>query len=303
MPLPLSSPPVPADWACHSPATDPGAFGYLLEAVPAAPDAIGPAARNLIAHYRAQAEDLPESTRGDINLRWLAEHLATDQRRHGCPLGVERPVGARLQGCCRDHTLFAVGVLRQHGVPARSRVGFAGYLNPDWHFDHVIAEYRDGDRWRRFDPEIDPAWGLLPDPLDMEVGPTAPFQTAAEAYTLMRSGDLDPTRYGVAPGNPFSGNGFVVGEVFYELSHRYGDETLLWDGWGAIPPIDAPIEDAVLDLVDEVAALLMAADAGDVSAESRLYHWYLEDDRLRPGDTVAQFSPYGEPPVTVDLRR
>ena len=200
MSLRLSSPPTPADWAPHTPASDPGTFAALLDAVPPTPEAIGAVARNVSAHYRAQAADLPETSRDDINLRWLSDQLATDQHRHGCALDVDRPVGERLQGCCRDHTLFAVGVLRQHGIPARARVGFAGYFIPDWHLDHVIAEYWDADRWRRFDPEVDPEWRLLPDPLDMESGFRAPFQTAAEVYVLTRSGDVDPATYGVAPG-------------------------------------------------------------------------------------------------------
>lgn len=303
MPLTLSDPPVPTDWACHTPTSDPGPFADLLTAVPPRPREIGDVDRNLIAHYRAAADGLPEATREDIHLRWLADHLATDQSRHPLPLDVVRPLAERVQGCCRDHTLFAVGVLRHHGVPARSRVGFAGYIDPAWHFDHVIPEFHDGERWRRFDPEIDPASGLLPDPLDMEVGAHAPFQTAAEAYTLMRAGDLDPATYGVAPGIPFHGERFVVGEVFYEVAHRYGDETLLWDWWGDIPAVDEPTPAATFELVDEVATLLLAADAGDLAAEALLYRRYSDDPRLHPGDAVDRFSPFGAPPVRVELRR
>jgi hypothetical protein len=80
----------------------------------------------------------------------------------------------------------------------------------------------------------------------------------------MRSGGIDPASYGVTSGSPFSGEQFVVGEVFHEVAHRYGDEVLLWDGWGALPGPDRPVEDDVLTLVDEVADLLLAADAGDV---------------------------------------
>lgn len=58
--------------------------------------------RNLGAHYRGQEADLPPATRGDVDLRWVTDMLATDQRRHdGRPLRAERPVGERLQGCCR----------------------------------------------------------------------------------------------------------------------------------------------------------------------------------------------------------
>lgn len=95
----------------------------------------------------------------------------------------------------------------------------------------------------------------------------------------------------------------AVGEVFYEVAHRYGDEVLLWDGWGALPGPDRPVEDYVLTLVDEVADLLLAADAGDVQAEARLYSRYLNDPRLIPADAVTRFSPFGDAPVQVTLRR
>jgi hypothetical protein len=303
MPLTLSNPPRPEDWAQHTPTSDPGACGALLDAVAPEPDEISRVDRNLIAHYRGQASDLPESTRDDIDLRWLADQLAVDQRRHGgTGLDVERPVGGRLQGCCRDHTLFAIGVLRQHGTPARSRVGFAHYFEAGFAHDHVVPEYFDGTRWVRFDPEVEPGSGLLPDPLDLEQGPGAPFQTAAEVYTLMRRGELDPSTYGVSPDLPFHGERFVVGEVFWELAHRYGDEMLLWDSWGAIPSVFEPVPAGSYELVDEVAALLLAADAGDLDAEARLYRRYFDDERLRPGLEVERFSPYGAPPQRVALR-
>jgi hypothetical protein len=267
------------------------------------PDDVAAVARNVVAHYQTQAGDLPAETRDNVDLRWLAEQLATDQRRHGLPLAAERPVAERLQGCCRDHTLLAVAVFRQHGVPARSRVGFAGYFAPDWHYDHVVPEFWDGARWRRFDPEAGPEASLVPDPADLDTGPHAPFQTAAEAFVLMRAGDLDATRYGAAPGTPYAGEQFVVGQVFYEVTHRYGDEVLLWDRWGAIPPVTEPVPPEVLMLVAEVSALLLDADAGDVAAESRLHGRYRSDERLSPGGSVVQASPAGGPPTRVALRR
>jgi hypothetical protein len=83
---------------------------------------------------------------------------------------------------------------------------------------------------------------LIPGPLDLEIGDQAPFRTAAQVFALRRSGRIDPASYGVTSGSPFSGEQFVVGEVFYEVAHRYGDEVLLWDGWGALPGPDRPVE-------------------------------------------------------------
>lgn len=153
MAMTLSDPPVPADWARHTPASDPGGFAPLLAAVTPTAEAISPVIRNLTAHYRAEAEHLPAGTDEDVDLRWVDAMLAMDQERHpGLALGAPREIAERLQGCCRDRALLAVAVLRQHGVPARSRVGFADYFEPGWHHDHVVAEGHDGRRWRRFDP-------------------------------------------------------------------------------------------------------------------------------------------------------
>ena len=55
------------------------------------------------------------------------------------------------------------------------------------------------------------------------------------------------------------------------------------------------------DLIDEVAALLIRADAGDAEAEAELERRYRDDDRLHPGRSVVQHSPYGLPDVTVEL--
>jgi Transglutaminase-like superfamily len=195
--------------------------------------------------------------------------------------------GRAAPGCCRDHTLVAVAVLRQHGVPARSRVGFADYFSPDWHNDHVVPEFWEGNRWRRFDPEIESAGPLVPDPLDLEIGDQAPFRTAAQVFTLMRSGGIDPASYGVTSGSP----------------SRTAMATRYCSGMAGVRFLTRTGEGEVLTLVDEVAELLLAADGGDVEAEARLYSRYLNDARLGPGDVVTRFSPFGEAPVQVTLRR
>jgi hypothetical protein len=54
-------------------------------------------------------------------------------------------------------------------------------------------------------------------------------------------------------------------------------------------------------LLDHLAELLAAADAGDAGAEEQLSRLHAEDPRLHPGGTVVQFSPFGDPPLTVSL--
>lgn len=292
--------------ARHSRYSDPGQYADLLRQVDPDTEALSAVARNLIAHYRGEAAALPAHTRGDVNLRWLADQLATDQERHGLPLAEPRALAERLQGCCRDHSLFCVGTLREHGLAARTRIGFAGYLDPGFHHDHVVVERLEQDRWVRFDPELTDGFDF--DVTDLPTGPGSPFETAAEVWRQYRAGALDVSGYGVAPevDAPLRGAPIVAAYVLGEIAHRHGDELLLWDVWGAMAP--DPLADP--ELVDEVAGLLVAADeeerAGtlDGPVGRKLATRYAVDDRLHPGDTVTLLSPLHptRAPVQVPLR-
>lgn len=291
------------DWTQHTPYSDPGRHADLVDVLPTDLAGLSAVARNVIVHYRASGEQLPEQSRGDVNARWLEQILAVDQTRHPMPLDVPRASTERVQGCCRDHTLFCVGALRQRGRTARSRVGFAGYFEDGFHHDHVIVEVLEGARWRRFDPELDGTSDAVPDHLDIAAGPDSPLQTAAEAYRLMRAGEIDPDTYGVDRSTPLRGDWFIEGYVIYELAHRYGDELLLWDRWGAMPGPGTADATEVTAVLDRVSALLVAADAGDEAAETELEQLYRSDPRLHPGAEINQLSPYGDPPRTIALPR
>jgi hypothetical protein len=272
--------------------------------LPIDPEALSAVARNIIVHYRASGHELPTETRGDINARWLEAILTADQSRHRKPFDHPRPPTERVQGCCRDHTLFCVGVLRSNGIPARSRVGFAGYFVDGWHHDHVIVEAWLDGRWRRFDPEVDTSRPALMAPMDIgDCGlDSTGFVTAAQVWLGYRRGDIDPDTYGVDPGVPiFRGKRFVFDEVIYEVAHRFGDELLLWDAWGRIGEPGSPVSDTDAQWLDEIADFLGAADAGDEGAERKLLQRYRNDSGLRPGATVIQASPYGDPPIEVQL--
>jgi hypothetical protein len=278
-------------YARHSEFSDPGRHRARLAALPNDVAALNAASRTVIGHYRAELKELPEARWPEIDSRWLERILDVDAMRHDLPLDMPRPFNDRVAGCCRDHSLFVIGALRDRAIPARSRVGFAHYFGPDWAYDHVIVEYWEAGRWVRTDPELDPAVDWPFNPEDMPSGDGAPFETAAEAWLQYVAGETDLIRYGVFPGSEFSGPDFVRDYVLRELCHRLGDELLLWDEL-------TDVED-----VNGLAALLVRADAGEADAEAELRARYESDERLRPGRTVQQHSPFGQPTVEVRLRR
>lgn len=279
-------------FAAHSASTDPGRHAALLRE-PRGIEQISWTVSNLVLHYRAEAALLRPDRRDEINSRWVATVLDLDQRRNPGSVLAPRPQGERVAGCCRDHSLLAVAMLREQGIPARTRVGFADYFVPDWHADHVVAEWWTGNRWQRFDPELEPGtrdFAIR----DLDRGEGAPFETGAEVWRGHRAGRLDADRYGVAPDSGLTGPDFVRFYVIMDLNHRYGSELLLWDLIG---------EGVSDEKTDELAELATRADAGDRAAEDELEARFRADDRLHPGRTITQLSPYGEPPVTVDLSR
>lgn len=283
----------------HSPYSDPGRHGALLDAVPADIATVAATARNVIVHYRAGGVELPIDRLDEVNSRWVDRILDTDQSRFALPLRTERPAVDRVAGCCRDHTLLSVALLRQHGIPSRSRVGFASYFTPGWHHDHVLVEYWNGDRWVWADPEVDPAGDWPFDGYDID--PTAGlFDSAARVWSAYRAGAIDPDSYGVSPELPLRGPWFIHDYVLHELAHRRKDELLLWDSFGAMTD---DLADADLTLADEIAALLLQADDGDEAAEKALADRYATDARLRPGPQVRTISPFSGTVSRVDLRR
>ena len=221
------------DYRRHSAYSDPGRHGGLLDAVAADIPTVAATARNVIVHYRAGGVELPDDRLDEVNCRWVGRILDTDQSRFPLPLTAERPAVDRVAGCCRDHTLLSVAVLRQHGIPSRSRVGFASYFVPGWHHNHVLLEYWNGHRWVWADPEVDPAgdWGFDGYDIDPKAGL---FDSAARVWAAYRAGAIDPDVYGVAPDAPAHGGWFIHDYVLQELAHRQKDELLLWDSFGAI---------------------------------------------------------------------
>ncbi|GAA0600656.1 transglutaminase domain-containing protein [Kribbella sandramycini] len=272
------------DYMRQTPYSDPGAHAHLFDALPDDIPAIGAVVRNLLIHYRGGGIEFTGDRLAEIDHRWVSAILGTDQRRNSSPLAVPRQPVDRVVGCCRDYTLLFVSALRHKGIPARSRIGFAAYFGPGFHYDHVVAEYWNGDRWVLTDPQLDPAADHGFDALDMPVGP---FLSAAEVWLDTRAGRRDPDTFGVEPGSPYGGAWFINNYVYLQLAHLYGDETLLWDVW---PAHTAPGVPSTPDRTDEVANLLLAFE--QPQAAEALAAGYPE---WGPAGKVYLMSPSGAP--------
>ncbi|MFE2752500.1 transglutaminase-like domain-containing protein [Actinosynnema sp. NPDC059335] len=264
------------DYATHSRFTDPGPLTGWLNGIEPDLSELHRTASTLVFHFWGNGDvtdhGFPPARRAEVDLRYTADMLARLHELNPAPLGAERATTERILGCCRDFTLLFVSMARQCGIPARSRVGFAAYLVPGRHVDHVVAEVWDGDRWRLVDPQFaapDSELGGV-DPTDL---PRDRFLVGADAWRACRSGALDPDRFMISPDRTdprLRGLPQIRHNLVQDLAALNKHEMILWDLWGCLTDDPAVSDPAVSEqdaaAADELAALLQDPDSADVSA-------------------------------------
>ena len=294
-------------YGTQSRVTDPGAFAGLLGAVPPGLAAMQATARRLVFHYRAggdYAENGIDPGRiAEIDTRYADAMLARLAELADQPLTAQRPARQRLVGCCRDFTVLFLAIARHQGVPARARVGFAGYFVPGWFVDHVVAEVWDAgqQRWRLVDPELADGHtgGSDPAPVDPLDVPASRFLTGPQAWRACRAGEADPGRFAVDPGLTIPGTRgwpYLRHNLIHDLAALTKRELLLWDEWG-LAGLEASPSPGQLALLDDLAAVtsspgLTVEQAGD----------FARQDGLRVPPAVTSYSPARSEPVQVTLR-
>ena len=256
-----------SDYARHSRWTEPGPFVDRLAALPAAPAQLPDIVSGLVLHPLF-ASGQPRTA--EPGLRAIPEILSAILTRDPRPLDAAREPAGRVLGTCRTYALVACAILRQHGVPARLRVGFADYFIPGFWEDHWVCEVRGGDRWRLLDPEL-PAgvrgrFGIAFDPADV---PRDRFLVAAEAWQSLRRGERDPARFGVSFLG-LAGMGFAAGSLLRDVAALAKDETMPWDYWGPVRDIrpNSEVPREWLPRFDALAAATTPApDNADAAAQ------------------------------------
>jgi len=241
----------------HGRITDPREEGGMLANLPLETDALRDVVQGLMVHiFWAQRHGLtlsPERQK-EVQLRYVSDKLKQIRRLDGRPLVEPRPVEKRLVGNCRDISVMLCAMLRQQGVPARARCGFATYFLPNHFEDHWVCELWPGSRrWVMVDAQLDALQrkilGIDFDPLDV---PHDRFLTGGKAWQMCRAGKADPDAFGISD---LHGLWFVRGNLVRDLAALNKVELLPWDTWGLIEGRDHDISRRDLSLLDRAAAL------------------------------------------------
>lgn len=163
------------------------------------------------------------------------------------------PPERRTPGTCRDFALMICSALRERGVPARVRCGFATYFAANPFEDHWVCEHwrEDESRWVLTDAQLDPLQRaqlrVAFDPTDL---PARTFLNAGEAWTAWRSGEADATAFGHGEAR---GAWFLRVNLMRDLFALRKQETSDWDLWRAIPEQAKALDDTAVAEGDRIA--------------------------------------------------
>ncbi len=256
----------------HSRLTDPGAGQHLFSGLPGDVAGMAEVIGGVMVHRDETWRfgfTLPQQRRDEANTRYVAailDYLGT--------LAERRPED-RFAGTCRDFTVLLCAMLREAGVPARARAGFAGYFTDGFFDDHWVVEVWDDGGWRLIDAQIASSpkgtYRTDFDPLDV---PRDAFLVAGKAWLQCRAGRRDLDRIGTSAAG-LTGMWEVQGNVVRDLANLNQIETLPWDSWGLIPSHYDRLEPADVELLDRVAAVSAAGGPLRQAADA-----YRSDPRL-----------------------
>jgi hypothetical protein len=258
----------------HSRLTDPGTRRHLLRGLPADVGAMAKIVGGVLVHRDCTERfgfSLPEQRRDEANTRYVEAIL-----NHFDTLDERRPED-RFAGTCRDFAVLLCAMLREAGIPARARAGFAGYFTEGFFDDHWVVEVHDDDRgWHLVDAQVASAprgtyTAADVDPLNV---PRNAFLVGGQAWQECRTGSRDLDCIGTSAAG-LTGMWEVQGNVVRDLASLNHVETLPWDAWGLIPVHYDLLDQADIDLLDQVAAVTAAGGPPRQAADA--YH---SDSRL-----------------------
>jgi hypothetical protein len=250
------------------------------------------------AAARSAGVGVPIEAEPDRNLRHASRLLDAAVQRDARSLTEHRALANCLYGTCHDFALLAASALRESGIPARLRVGFASYFLADRWEDHWGCEYRCNGRWAILDAELGSrARAELLIAFDVADVPRTAWRSAASIWLALRSGDLNPGICGVSLAG-ITGEWLVAASVLRDAAALAGIESLPWDYWGPGRAIctTGQVTDEQAHAIDGLAAAVEPApdDRRVAEAVFERFPW------ARPTPTVLSF-PDGDRGMEIAL--
>ena len=249
--------------------TDPGEYAYLFEDLPHSIQSLVKIVQGLVVPLpweEAYGLDTPRERHREIYLRTIPEMLRRILELNPSSLVVKRPPEKRKVSLCRDFAVFLVSMLRHQSVPARVRVGFAGYYRAETprYWDHRIAEYwNEGlNRWVLVDAMTEePILERLRFKIDpLNVDGNSQFLLAGDVWKKCREGKANPQEFGDSPDD--LGMAPIRYALLQDFDYLNKNELVGFDAWHEL--INKPENEVTEEekaLLDEVAEMTNHVDS------------------------------------------
>jgi excinuclease ABC subunit A len=243
--------------------TDPGIYSHLFDRLPHDLSNLVKTVQGLVLSLPwedAYDLDTPRERHNEIYLRKVPEMLKRIVELDSSPLTVRRPPEKRKVSLCRDFAVLLVSMLRYQNVPARVRVGFAGYYRAEIprYWDHRIAEYwnKESKRWVFVDAMTEePILERLRfriDPLNIDT--SSQLLLAGNVWQKCRAGKAKLQEFGDSPDD------LGMPPIRYALLHDFDclnkNELIGFDAWHTlINKPESEVTEEEKTLLDKVAEM------------------------------------------------
>jgi hypothetical protein len=258
----------------HDSFSEPGDHAARIATLPGDLSKLHAALNGLVVHewkVRANHPELFDPVHHNISTRRAAGLLAEIAAR-GDDWTQERPIERRAVVDCRQFAMLLCTILRERGVAARVRCGFASYLEPTHAMDHWICEYWNGERWVMEDADLQRHDVARDD-----------FIAGSRAWQLCRSGEQPADRFGFGAAPEDRGLWVVRINAVRDIAALMGFPSVSGDAWGIAMKEEPQVTEADRLLLDEAAAL---AEHDDIAALRSLYE---RAEGLRPEAEIGHF--------------
>ncbi len=253
----------------YSTFTDPGEYSYLYKNLP---DSLPELCRLIRSQYINYGWELDMYREQIPRERWneSAKYPTVKSALEGLlyydsrGLVKDRRPENRLMLICRDNALLLASILKYRGIPARVRYGFAPYLIPGFHANHVICEVwnEKENRWMLVDPSADR--------IDFA---REEFDFSNDVWLKMQKKEINPELYGMPGQNKYNGSPLMTTVVCYDLASILGTEYPV----GQHSPIleyvfqNNQFTTKQVEILNRISELMKSNDVDNISKLKKIY--------------------------------
>ena len=264
----------------HDLFSDPGEYASRYRELPMEMNALHAAINELLIHNWKVERDRPGWIRAhpkevDVFTRPIRKVLERLASLAPEPWNQPRPPEKRAVIDCRHFSLLLCSVLRERGIPARTRCGFATYLEDTHWMDHWICEFWDDEQG---------CWVMEDADLQLHSVPSDEFYSGIRAWELSREIPSMARQFGFSREEQKRGAWVARVNLVRDFAALNGFVSISGDSWGLGDKTDDQLLPADLQRLDEIVRL----GDGNATFEER-QALYAACPELRPGEKIKHF--------------